>query len=325
MSAQVNHFRITHPLARACVMAFVIAHLVAGGMLSAKDASTDNPGEGQDAIATVNGHAITHQQLMVTLVSRQGTRLLHQLIDEMLLAQAAQRYLVTVTAEDIEAEANRLRLQHPSEEMFQSALQKSGQTLAQIRDQLRVTVLIQKISRAQASAQVSRRVTRDYYDEHKGDFISQESVHLRDMLLDTRENAEELLKVLKSGGDFSGLATAFSTDPATHESGGDMGVLPVGSLAPHLANAVKTMKPGGISPIIEAPDGWYILKLEKRTPASQRSFEEVRRQIENKLVEERARALQSDLLQRLRKDAHIEVDENALRTCVQDDHSSADN
>jgi foldase protein PrsA len=275
----------------------------------------DDTDGGQTIVATVNGRAITYQRFIEVLVSRQGMAVLQELIDEKLLQQAARRFGINVTDQDIEAEVNRLRLQYPSEQAFQDSLRRSGQTLEQLRERLRMPALMRKISRAEASSQIGEKSARDYYEKHKSEFISPEKVRLRDLLLDTRENATELHKVLKSGGDFAGLARAFSLDPATKPAGGYMGILPVDSLAPHLARVVKDLKPGEISPVIEAPDGWYILKLEQRIPARQQSFEEVREQIIAKLVEERAQALQSDLLQRLRRDAKIEIDYEALRLC----------
>lgn len=291
----------------------VLLH-TAGSCRETKD-SGKQPGPSnankERAIAEVNGRTITEGDLLEALLARQGKLLLRQMIDEVLVAQRAQSLKIVASLKEVDEELRRFKSQFGSEAGFRDFLKKSGQNNDQIRRGIRLTVLIRKISRAEAK--VTEKEMLDYYRGNPREFVKPESVHLRDLLLDSKENAEELRKVLQVGGEFGGLAKAFSLDPATKKAGGDMGILPVETLAAHLAAVVKTMKVGEISAPIEAPDGWYLLKLEKRIPAAPEPFNEAKKHIEAKLVEKRSGEIQSRLLPRLRKQAAIKILEHSFQ------------
>lgn len=285
----------------AFALAIVFLHLAASG----------DTADSQAVVATINGKPITRQELVDALFARRGKLLLRQMIDEMLIEQAARRRKVSATPAEVDAELNRVKARYPSSDQFNDELKKSGRSLDQLRHLLRLKLLVTRISRSEAK--VPEKEIQDYYEAHRKEFVKPESVLLRDMLLDTKENAEELRKVLKSGGDFAGLARSFSLDPATKNSGGDMGIIAVSALTAPLAKAVKEMVPGQISPVIEAPDGFYLLKVEKKFPGRQRPYKEARAEILSKLVEKHALEIQSELVKRLRSGAKIQITDDRLR------------
>ncbi|MBT8333217.1 MAG: peptidylprolyl isomerase, partial [Deltaproteobacteria bacterium] len=75
-----------------------------------------------------------------------------------------------------------------------------------------------------------------------------------------RKQVESVHKLARSGQDFSELARKFSDLPSAAD-GGDIGVFQEDDMASYMKNAVISLKPGEISPIIETPVGYQFFKL----------------------------------------------------------------
>jgi peptidyl-prolyl cis-trans isomerase SurA len=78
-----------------------------------------------------------------------------------------------------------------------------------------------------------------------------------------KKDAEEVLNQLHQGAPFAVVARQFSQHP-TAATGGDMGWIHEGQLAPELNAALAKMELGAISEPIRSTGGWYILGLRER-------------------------------------------------------------
>ncbi|MEO5573697.1 MAG: SurA N-terminal domain-containing protein [Gammaproteobacteria bacterium] len=92
--------------------------------------------------------------------------------------------------------------------------------------------------------------------------------------------ADDLRKRLQAGEDFAKLAQEFSKDMATAGSGGDLGFVAKGSLDPAVELALSTLKLNEVSQPVKSPAGFHILKVTQIKPASIKSFQEVRAELE---------------------------------------------
>jgi peptidyl-prolyl cis-trans isomerase SurA len=79
--------------------------------------------------------------------------------------------------------------------------------------------------------------------------------------------AQQLIAQLQQGAPFPAVARQFSSAPSA-ASGGDMGWVSQGELAPELAAAVEQMQPGALSQPIAASDGVYIIALRAKRAGS---------------------------------------------------------
>ncbi len=134
-------------------------------------------------------------------------------------------------------------------------------------------------------AEVGNKVTIDqpkieeYYKSNPNAFKLPEQRHARHILLQAGEDdsaeihqakaakAAQVLKLAKTGGDFSALAGQYSEGPSKNNNG-DLGFFPAGQMVPAFDEAVFALQPGAISDVVKTQFGYHIIKLEEIKPAT---------------------------------------------------------
>jgi peptidyl-prolyl cis-trans isomerase D len=95
-----------------------------------------------------------------------------------------------------------------------------------------------------------------------------------------KAKAEDLLKQIKSGGDFAKLAAQYSDDQGSGKQGGELGDVPRGEMVKPFEEALFGIaKPGDIVGPIRTQFGYHIIQLEKINSAQVKSFAEVKPQL----------------------------------------------
>lgn len=79
------------------------------------------------------------------------------------------------------------------------------------------------------------------------------------ILVKDRKLAQELLKRIKGGANFSSLARDYSTCPSKSK-GGDLGWFGEGAMVPAFEQAVKRLSVGSVSQIVSTQFGHHIIK-----------------------------------------------------------------
>ena len=190
-------------------------------------------------------------------------------------------------------------------------------TMDELRTKQKEVIIVRSMrARAtQGRIKIAPKALRDAYEEQKAKFKSDEKVHIRMIVLDvptpaTKESqmnkANDLVGQLKKGDDFATLARV-SSDGFYAKKGGDWGSVDPKELREEIAQAVSTLKDGEVSPIIDAGDQLYIIKLEERQVAGFKTYEEVQPQLERQIRRKEEARLYSEWIDTLRADAYIEV------------------
>lgn len=170
---------------------------------------------------------------------------LEVMIDQALIAQAADELGLAVSEEAIDAEMDAVRGNDP--EGYEAWLEASGLTEGSLR--------------AQVADELRTRAVRDTVTEA----IPREQPQLRarHMLFADRESAEEALSRLESGEAFADVAADLSQDEATRASGGDLGDLPRGVMPPAFDEAAWALAPEEPSGIVESEAGLHIILIDE--------------------------------------------------------------
>ncbi len=152
----------------------------------------------------------------------------------------------------------------------------------------------------------------EYYEQNKDSFTEKEQVHLYNILLETEEEAQDVLELLKSGKDFSEIAIEKSTGPSAVQ-GGDLGYLSKGTIIPEIEDVVFALELEKLSEIIKTDFGFHILKITDKKPETVKTLEEVKEDIIEILLPTKQREAFENLLEELKGKTEIEINEEALQ------------
>lgn len=137
-----------------------------------------------------------------------------------------------------------------------------------------------------------------------------DEIRARQIVVATRNAAQDAMALLRGGADFATLAREISIESGALSSGGDLGYFTAEAMAaraPALARAAFSTPVGEIAGPIETPEGWRLIRVEERRPVAKPEFEDVRDDIEYFLTLQSVRAI----IDELRRGVDMEVfDEN---------------
>ncbi|HUJ79199.1 MAG TPA: peptidylprolyl isomerase [Nitrospiria bacterium] len=246
---------------------------------------------------------------------------LHRLVDRKLQEEeAAQKGIAVTEAELTRAlEDIKMRNRFASDAALASALATEGLTMEQYRRQLRSELLAAKlVSReVRSTVVVAPEEVRRYYDQHQEEFSLPERVKLRQIFFaapagneearaNKRAKAQTVLDELKRGADFDQLARRYS-DGAEAGEGGELGWFTPGTLMAPLDRTAFTLQDGQISDLIESPLGWHILKAEAHEGHRQQSFDQVKDQVHEQLLNHRTQQRYEEWFLELRQNAYVDI------------------
>lgn len=247
------------------------------------------------------------------------------LVEELLVKDRADRIGVTVTEAEIKDAIVRLKQQYniSTDAEFDDSLKKSGLSRAEMETRLRDTLITNKVfgRELRNREDLDDRELRERYDRDKERYRLPERAHLREIVIvrpdaplavdAARDRANDAATKARASADFAKLASTVS-EAGTKSKGGDLGEVNRGELLPDLDKAVFNAAAGAIIGPIETKSGWHILKVEQRLPSEVPAFESIKDKLRKDVSDE---TFQRDLkayLDRLRKDAFIQVNDQNL-------------
>jgi len=122
-----------------------------------------------------------------------------------------------------------------------------------------------------------------YYEENKENYWQEEEVHALNILVETEEQAQEVMKQLEEGQEFDLLATEISI-ASSASKGGDIGFISKGTLMTEIEEQLFILNPGEISEIIPTENGFHIFKVLEKNPSGYLELAEVQIEIESQLL-----------------------------------------
>ncbi len=171
---------------------------------------------------------------------------LDDLIDQVLLAQAAKEAGFTVSDQDLQNRIDQLEANMGGADGLAAWEKQNGYS-----DQSFQLSLGQSIAAAWERDQIVSQVP-----------TTADQVHARQIRVNTEAEAQTIYNELQSGKDFATLAFYYERD-----TGGDLGWFPRGYLTvPEVEAAAFALKPGEYSQIIQSKEGFHIVQVITRDP-----------------------------------------------------------
>jgi peptidyl-prolyl cis-trans isomerase C len=165
------------------------------------------------------------------------------------------------------------------------------------RQRLLMDALLSVDGKAALTDEAERKVYEDAAKQISGD----QEVHARHILVETEDEAKQVVAELKKGADFADLAKKKSKDPGASD-GGDLGFFTKDQMVPEFSTAAFSLEPGKISDPVKSQFGWHIIKVEEKRSRKAPDFEQVKPQIETYLT----RKAQAETVTKLRAEAKVE-------------------
>jgi parvulin-like peptidyl-prolyl isomerase len=190
---------------------------------------------------------------------------------------------------------------------------KDPLSISTVRDQLTLLKVVEREVRN--GIMVGEAEMKRYYKEHQDRFALPEEYTLSQILIQPRsadsaaealEKARIVAAELKRGEKFEDAALRYSDGPNASR-GGRIGLVRQGELLPAIERAIASLPPGGISDLVETPEGYHIVRVDEKTPRQFRPFEEVKFEIQSLVFQQKSEDVFQSWLVELKNKAYIEI------------------
>ncbi|HWQ88648.1 MAG TPA: peptidylprolyl isomerase [Desulfitobacteriaceae bacterium] len=278
---------------------------------------------GSEWVAKVNGEAISLDQYNVRLndvkqiyeqqgmdfTTEQGkegltqlkNQMLQRLIDSTLFTQDVKKLGLKTDDPLVKTEEENIRNNIGSEEKFQEVLKQQGMTETELLNYLALYL------HQTADITLSDSEIKTYYDSNQEKYNEQEQVKASHILVQTEEEAKQIIAELNAGGDFAQLAKDKSTDTGSKDSGGDLGYFSKGQMVTAFETAAFAQTVGTYSAEpVKTDYGYHIIYVVDHKQPKVYSYDEIK----DKVAQDALKQAKDDKFQsyydELRKNAQLE-------------------
>jgi len=179
-----------------------------------------------------------------------------------------------------------------------------------LRDELLISEIQDKI--IDEAKKVSDSELYNYYLKNINKFTTPRLYHLLHIKVRTKKEIDEIIEKLKNGEEFEKVAEKYSI-AESKKRGGDIGFVDIEKLEPVFENAILLLKENEVSPVIYNNNEYNIFKLIEIRKEQVISYEQVKDDIRNEYILQKAKNNWNKYLENLKKKAKIKINEEILK------------
>lgn len=239
---------------------------------------SDNNDSSDEVVATIDKTEIMKTEWLAEIEALYGKETLQQMINNNVMEQAAKKYKIEVTDEEIDLEIALLQVS-----------QDVNDTLdledKQLRKQVKAQIILEKV--LAKDLVIEDEQIKAYYDENEDFFNAPTAYRTNIIVVSTEQEAETVLEELNNGSEFSVLAREKSLHTASASLGGDIGFISEGQegVEEAIVKAAQGLNETELSAVTPLSDGTFaIVQLQEMKEAQSFSFDEVKEYIERDLA-----------------------------------------
>ncbi len=265
-------------------------------------------GEGDPVLIEVNGSPIRRSDVLAKLWKVHGREALREMVDELILRQAADAKGLKGDAAELEKRLGRVTSRYPNKEAFLADLAENGATIESLKADISHDIVRENFLIEMAGAKVSEAELKDAYAKRKKELTMPEGVHLLHMVLKTPEEAKEVTAKIKAGGSFRELARERSLAASGKAAGGDYGFVFRGMLPKELETAAFAMKENELR-TLSTPKAQHLLQVVARRAPQQLEFQQARDTLREYVLSNKVGKALPKIMTDLRAKANLKVPE----------------
>jgi foldase protein PrsA len=255
-------------------------------------------------LVRVNGTPIRRSEVVERLLKRYGAQAVDEMVDELLLRQAAAAQKAVAPEAEIDRRLARLKSQFGSPELFMSQLEQAGTSLSRLKEDIAEEIVRERLVAKAKNVSVTDEELKTAFEQNKDKLGAPPAVHLRHILIKTEAEAAELVAELKGGADFGALAREKSLAASGKAAGGDYGFVSRGMLPPEIDEIAFAMKENELR-VVPGPRGQHILQALESRPAKAAVFADVKEDLRELLLTEKLKKAAPEYLAELRRTADV--------------------
>ena len=240
-----------------------------------------------------------------------------QLIDRELIHAEARRLKISVTEADVESALQGYLKDYPGTS-FEVMLQERGMTMPAWREELRESLIMEKLleQAVYASVSVTDEEVAAYYEANRDQFDRPAQVRARQIVVATEAEGQKVLGLLRQGNPFAEVAAEYSLSPDAQQ-GGDLGFFARGQMPPEFDEIVFDLPVNRLSDLVKSDYGYHIFLVEEKRKAARLSKQDAAEDIRSTLEASKKEEHYLGWLQDMRARAVISVDWAQLETNAQ--------
>ncbi|GGA48410.1 peptidyl-prolyl cis-trans isomerase [Psychrobacillus lasiicapitis] len=236
--------------------------------------------ETEEEVASVNGKAITKNQWMAEMESMYGKEVLLDMVNTEVMEAAAEKNNIKVSDAEIDLE---LALIRSTQEGGDTSFQSFDEEV--MRKKVRARLILEKV--LAKDIVIKDADIKAFYENNKNLYNIPTSYRTSVIYSSTEAEAKEVLKELKNGSSFEGLARERSSDVSSASLGGDIGYVVEGAetIDEALGKALPKIDVGKWSDVISLKDGRFaVVQVNSVFKGQSFSFSDVEDHIRRELA-----------------------------------------
>jgi foldase protein PrsA len=273
----------------------LVAGVVAGTWLMLSMAGCGLP---EDAAASVNGVIISKDDVQhridVTAIlfpsevpeDRESQEFIDyrgnvtkQLVSEEIERQEAEKRGISVSPDEIE-ESLTIYVEDKyfgDVEKMEEAFAGQGISIDDLRAEIERDLRHEKMLDAvHEETTITDEEVESFYNENKARYVYPERRQIRQIVVPDQAAAQAAAARIAGGEDFTAVASEVSVDGATAANGGLVGMVSQDQLPADIGQRAFSLDMNSVSEPFQSGSSWYIIKVEIITPASNKTFDEIK-------------------------------------------------
>jgi len=247
---------------------------------------------------------------------------LNNLIDEKLADQEIRNSGIFVEDNEVDSAIEQIKaMNYYSDEDLRMALTANDVNMVEYREEIKRQILRNKLVNIKIKSKiiVTPSDIAAFYEKNADKYASKRKYMLRNIMIappepmdsgsssdSAYETMADVRRQLSDGAAFEDLARKYSQG-VNAADGGRLGLFSIDDLAGNIGAAIKDLKPGEFSKVMETEQGLQIFYVEKIEETGGRALNDVSDEIRQSLYEETVNEKFKTWISHLREDAHIKI------------------